>query len=297
MKTYKLPLLILIFVAAVLSIVYFTTTHKQSTQKLSVAASFYPLYEFAQRVGGEKIEVSNLTPAGVEPHEYEPSPKTLADIQKSQLLLFVGGTLEPWAEKFLPQYGNTAVRVDSNIDTIQTDEGKDPHFWLDPTYAKQIVSTIRDALAKADPANKSYYEYNAALYISELDSLAADFANGLKTCDQRFIVTSHEAFSYVAKRYSLQVAAIAGLSTESEPDPSKMALITNMVKDKGLKYIFFETLVSPRLADTIAQETGAKTAVFDPIEGLSDENKQQGKNYISIQRENLAALRTALGCK
>lgn len=290
-------MLILIFVAIVLSVVYFATAPKQDTQKLSVAASFYPLYEFAQRVGGEKIEVSNLTPAGVEPHEYEPSPKTLADIQKSQLLLFVGGTLEPWAEKFLPQYGNTAIRADSNIDTIQTDEGKDPHFWLDPIYAKQIVSTIRDAFTKADPANKSYYEHNAGLYISELDSLAADFESGLKTCDQRFIVTSHEAFSYVAKRYNLQVAAIAGLSTESEPDPSKMALITNMVKDKGLRYIFFETLVSPRLADTIAQETGAKTAVFDPIEGLSDENKQQGKNYVSIQRENLAALRTALGCQ
>lgn len=264
------------------------------SDKVRVVASFYPLYDFAKQVGGDKVSVTNMTPAGAEPHDYEPAANALVNAQKSQVFIYNGGQLEPWTSKFVKDYPHVAVKAS---DHIQLQDGRDPHFWLDPVLAQQIVNNIRDGLSKADPGNSSYYAARAKTYNAQLAQLDDEFKRGLALCEQRTVISSHQALSYLASRYYFAVDSIAGLSPEEEPSAERLAALSNIIKQDGIHYVFFESLVSPRLADTIAAETGAQTLVFDPIEGLSDAAQKQGKNYLSVQRENLANLRIALACK
>lgn len=282
--------------------IYHKNKSAQSTANLQVTASFYPLYDFARNVGGSYVTVTNITPAGAEPHDYEPSAQELARAQQSDVFIYDGGTLEPWASKFLTDYPHVAVKASTDVPlktaTIEGKSGvKDPHFWLDPVLAQQIVRNIAAGFSKADPAHAGAYDRNASAYIAKLQDLDQQFSAGLSSCQQHTIITSHEAFGYVAARYNFTALAIAGLSPDNEPSAGKLAELTNLARAQNIHYIFFESLVSPRLADTIAQEVGAKTLVFDPLEGLTNEAQKQGQNYISVQRQNLAALRTALACQ
>lgn len=270
-----------------------TAADKSDSSKLTVTASYYPLYDFAKNVGGDKVQVTSLTPAGAEPHDYEPSAKALAEARRSDVFVYNGGVFEPWADTFVRDYRQEAVKARSGIAIA----AGDPHFWLDPVLAQKIVGNIRDGLSRADPANKQYYAKNADSYIAKLVRLDEDFRSGLGRCDQDTIITSHDAFSYVSQRYGFSVESIAGLSPEEEPSAARLAELSDLMNEKGIGYVFFESLVSPALADTIAQETGAQTLVLDPIEGLNNEDQKQGKDYVSVQQENLANLRTALACE
>lgn len=272
------------------------TPSGQVSGKITISASFYPLYEFAKQVGGDKVSVTNITPAGTEPHDFEPTPQTLLATQNAAMFIYNGGTMEPWVDKFLPDYKHVAVKASDHIDLHQTNQGADPHFWLDPVLAQQIVNNIRDGLTKVQPASKDYFAQNAAVYNKQLDALDARIKTGLQTCQTRTIITSHDAFGYYAQRYNLQAVAIAGMDPSEEPSAAKLAELSNLVKQQNVQYVFFESLVSPKLAATIAQETGTKTAVFDPLEGLTDDVQKAGKTYISVQQDNLAALRVALRC-
>lgn len=272
-----------------------------ASDKISVVASFYPLYNFAQAVGGSHVSVTNITPAGAEPHDYEPAPRDLVTAQQAKVFIYDGGTLEPWVNKFLGDYRNVPVRASDHITlhtaTIEGQSGvKDPHFWLDPVLAQTIVKNIERGLITADPNHRSDYTKNANAYIAQLQQLDHDFKTGVGNCQQHQIISSHEAFGYLAARYNFDVTSIAGISPDEEPSAGKLAEIADLAKREHIKYIFFESLVSPRLADTIAQEAGAKTLVFDPLEGLTQDAQKQGKNYVTVQRENLANLRTALAC-
>lgn len=277
---------------------------QKSTGKLTVTASYYPLYDFAKQVGGDKVAVTNMTPAGAEPHDYEPAAKELMNAHSAAVFIYNGGHMEPWVDGFLSDYTHVAVKASQDIDlksVSQGDEGnkqtvQDPHFWLDPVLAQQIVNTIRDGFSKADPVNKQYYTANADAYNHKLAELNTSFASGLAHCTLDTVISSHEAFSYVATRYHFNVASIAGIEPDEEPSPAKMVELTDLVRQKGIRYVFFESLVSPRLADTIASETGAETLVFDPIEGLSQEDQTAGKDYISVQYDNLKNLQKALEC-
>jgi len=271
---------------------------------LRVAASFYPLYEFAKDVGGNKVSVTNITPAGAEPHDFEPSPKTLVDAGSSAVFIYNGGTMEPWVDGFLHDYRHTVVKSSRGI-ALQTAGAEnnprqslqDPHFWLDPVLAETIVTNIRDGLSQADPADAAYFKQNAAAYVAKLRALDKAFKTGLDSCQTHTVITSHATFGYLGKRYNLDVHSIAGITPDEEPSAAKLAELSKLVTSQNIKYVFFESLVSPKLADTIAQETGAKTVVFDPIEGLSDEAQKQGQNYLSVQQQNLANLRHALACR
>lgn len=279
--------------------------------KLSVTTTFYPLYNFAEEIGGDRVTVTNMTPPGAEPHDYEVTPKQLADAQKSKVFVYIGGLMEPWSDAFLADYRATPVRAGEGIALISIvpghedhhDEGHaedqltDPHFWLDPVHAQKMVDNISAGMIKADPTNAAYYASRAEAYKAQLAQLDTDYRNGLATCKVRTIVTSHEAFGYLAKRYNLDVASISGITPGEDPSPTGLAEITRLIKEKRITHVFFESLASPKLAETLAKETGAQTAVFDPIEGITDEDQKQGKDYLSVQRENLANLRTALACQ
>jgi zinc transport system substrate-binding protein len=298
-KPALIAALLITLLLVILAIVRLNNPAILSTN-LDVTATYYPLFEFAKQIGGNKINAQNITPAGAEPHDFEPTPQQLAKSYNSKVFVYNGINFEPWTDGFLQDYKNITVKSSENVRPLPIAESSDqfdPHFWLDPVFAIQMVDNILNGLKQASPQDKDYFQANASAYKAELEKLNQDFAKGLENCRTRTIVTSHEAFSYLAARYNLNMVAIAGISPDEEPSPAKLAKISEIVKNESVQYIFFENLVSPRLADTIANETGAKTAVLDPIEGLTSDDQRQGKNYISVQRENLANLRAALACE
>lgn len=275
----------------------------QAGGRPEVVASFYPLFEAAQRVGGDRVQARNLTPAGSEPHDLELSSRQVDQIEDAAVVLLLGRGFQPALEKAAARA--TGVKVDL-LDDLGTllpapsgdDELEiDPHVWLDPSLFKAIVAKVADAVATADPANRATYEANGAAYARELDDLDSEFAQGLRSCDRRVVVTSHAAFGYLTGRYGLTQQAIAGLEPESEPSPQRLADLAAKVRADGTTTVFYETLVSPKVARSLAREAGVSTAVLDPIEGLSDADTKAGKTYVSAMRENLAALRLALGCR
>ena len=256
-------------------------------------ASFYPVYAAAQRVGGADAALSNLTPAGAEPHDLELTSRQVDRIEDASLVFYLGQGFQPGVEEAVERAGGRAV------DLLNPDLGLiegDPHFWLDPTLLKQTVERIRAAFVEADPANTADYTERATTYARELDQLDASFRRGLQTCERRVIVTSHAAFGYLARRYGLSQKAVSGLSPESEPEPGQLSALAREVKAEGVTTIFSETLVSPRVAEALAREAGVGTAVLNPLEGLTEEEAKAGKTYVSVMTENLTALRAALGC-
>ncbi len=265
------------------------------SSKLQVVATFYPLAEFAHQVGQDLVEVKNLTPAGTEPHDFDPAPQDLVALQGAKVFIYNGAGFEAWLTQLDMDFKQDKAMVEATkgLPLLKSD----PHTWLDPVFASQEVETITQGLIEVDPAHQAQYKQNSQVYRKQLAELDAQFKAGLAECQSREIVTSHNAFQYLAKRYNLSVLSIAGLSPDEEPTPQKLVEVTQFVRQHQVKYIFFETLVSPKLSDTIARETGAKTIAFNPLEGLSGEELVQGKNYLSVQLENLSALRTALNCK
>lgn len=278
------------------------------SQKIQVVASFYPLAEFARQVGGELVQVTPVVPADSEPHEYEPTPQEHALVYNASAFLYNGSGLDPWAERIAPELKQKGVRVVNMsevtpllsapvVDGEEPESQFDPHFWLDPVLAQKHVEVIHDTLVAVNPADASTYQRQADAYREQLQKLDQEYQSSLASCKRREIVTSHAAFGYLAKRYNLSVINITGISPEEEPSARTLSEITRFAKQKNIQYIFFETLVSPKLAQTIASEIGAKTLVFNPIEGLTDEERQAGKDYLSLMRDNLQNLRLALECR
>jgi zinc transport system substrate-binding protein len=287
---------IILAVFLVLTVVFLLVMRGLGTfdqNKLQVVASFYPLYFFASEVGKDRAQVKNITPAGAEPHDYEPTTAEVALIEHADMLI-LNGQLEAWGDRV------GGLVKNKNTDVVVAGEGlidKDPHVWLSPRLALKQANKIAEGYEKIDPPNRSYYEINRKNLEDRFNQLDADYINGLSNCRKRDIVTSHAAFGYVAKEYGFNQISISGLSPDEEPSPQKMVEIAKIARDKNIKYIFFESLVSSKLSETIAREVGAKTLVLNPIEGLSDEQISAGENYFSVMRENLKNLRLALECE
>lgn len=262
--------------------------------KLKVTASFYPLYYFAKEIGREKAEVKNITPSGIEQHEYEPTPQDIAQIQKSKIVIVNGAGLETWYEKgkgsYLKNWG--LVNASGGIEIVD----KDPHVWLSPVLAKQQADSILAMYTQVDKTNKGYYQSNAEKLRARFDELDEKFKNGLKSCQKKEFITSHKAFGYLARQYGLNQISIAGISPDEEPSAKQLAEVAEFAKENNVKYIFFESLVSPKLSETIANEIGANSLVLDPLEGISDDNIKQGKNYFTVMEDNLKNLQVALQC-
>ena len=274
---------------------------------MSVVASFYPVYEAARRVGGERTQVTNLTPAGTEPHDLELSPKQVDQILDATVVLYMGHGFQPAVED-IAKSRHSGVTVDvlsalaaqrklRGLPSGAEERGTDPHVWLDPVLMAGVVDEVRKALDRSDPAGVATYQRNAEHYRSEIEALDRRFRDGLRECARRVIVTSHAAFGYLAARYGLVQEAIAGLSPEAEPDPKRLAELADLVRREGVTTIFTEELVSPRVADTLAREAGVRTAVLNPLEGLTSQEIARGEDYVSVMDKNLATLRAALGCR
>jgi zinc transport system substrate-binding protein len=263
-----------------------------SSGKQSVAAAFYPLAFAADRLAGSRYNIENLTPPGAEPHDLELTPKKVAEIERADVVLYLSHGFQPSVADAVDQSSGDKVDVLSALQLhaagAEQEEGltADPHVWLDPVLFESVVRRIAKAL-DASPGP----------LVAELQKLDGEFRAGLSNCTRKEVVTSHAAFGYLAQRYGLRQIAITGLSPEAEPTPKELSDVVRLVKRTHATTVFFETLVSPRLADTVAREIGAKTEVLDPIEGLTPDEQRGGATYFTLMRQNLANLRQALGCR
>jgi zinc transport system substrate-binding protein len=257
-----------------------------------VVASFYPFAYVAEQVGGSHVDVDNLTSPGVEPHDIELKPKQVGAVQSADLVIY-----ERTFQNAVDEAVDRADRPDDTVIDVAKlvrIQNHDPHTWLDPRTMIAVTQAVEARLSDADPDHASSYAANARRLEGQLTKLDADFAAGLKTCRARTIVTSHAAFHYLSERYGLTQVAIAGVDPTNEPAPSQLARISTLVKREHITTIFTEELVSPAVADTIARETGARTATLDPIEGLGDHTR--GETYLTLMHHNLDAIRKANSC-
>ncbi|WP_194542665.1 metal ABC transporter substrate-binding protein [Paenibacillus sp. JZ16] len=354
-------------------------TDTSTATKLKIKTSFYPMYEFTRQVAGDLADVENLVPAGVEPHDWEPTPQDMAGIADADVIVYNGAGMESWIDQVLDSVKDRDLKVIEASQGIEIMEGEghshahdhgaegehsheeehahghgtegehshedehahdhgaegahshedehahdhgaedehshedehahdhgeegghhhdhgglDPHVWLSPALAIQQVRNIEQGLAEADPEHKDAYKANADAYVSKLEALDQEFNEGLKDSKRKDFITQHAAFGYLAHEYGLTQVPIAGLSPDQEPSASQMAKIIEFAKENNVKTIFFETLVASNVAETIATEIGASTAVLNPIEGLTEEDIAKELDYIAIMHQNLQALQAAL---
>jgi zinc transport system substrate-binding protein len=259
-----------------------------------VVAGFYPLQYVAEKIGGATASVTNLAQPGAEPHDLELSPQQVASIADADLVLYLPGFQPSVDEAVSQEAHDKSLDVTATVALLDSAEGgKDPHVWLDPTRLVTIANAVADRMAAIDPTNAVGYHQRAAELGQALNTVDTDFAGGLKTCQRRQIVTSHAAFGYLSQRYSLTQIPITGLSPEAEPTPQHLADAAEAARNAGATTIFFETLVSPKVAQAVADTIHAKTAVLDPIEGLQPDSTG---DYLSVMHANLDTLKTALGC-
>ncbi|MFD9792178.1 metal ABC transporter substrate-binding protein [Streptomyces sp. NPDC059070] len=280
--------------------------------KLDVVASFYPMQYLAERIGGDHVAVRNLTKPGVEPHDLELSPRQTASLGEADLVVYLKG-IQPAVDKAVAQSGakhtvdaatltaledhGTEVGHDHEGEEHHGDSeaGADPHVWLDPVKYAEVAKGVGKALAKADPGHAADYEKNTATVVKNLGTLNEKFAAGLKTTATRTFITTHSAFGYLAERYGLVQEGIAGIDPEAEPSPARVRELQSIAKKDHVNTVFFETLASDKTARTLAGDTGLRTDVLDPLEGITDKSK--GADYLQVMESNLTALQKALGAK
>nr|WGD90757.1 metal ABC transporter substrate-binding protein [Bacillus subtilis] len=280
--------------------------------KLHVVTTFYPMYEFTKQIVKDKGDVDLLIPSSVEPHDWEPTPKDIANIQDADLFVYNSEYMETWvpsAEKSMGQSYAVFVSASKGIDLMEGSEEEheehdhgehdhshamDPHVWLSPVLAQKEVKNITAQIVKQDPDNKEYYEKNSKEYIAKLQDLDKLYRTTAKKAEKKEFITQHTAFGYLAKEYGLKQVPIAGLSPDQEPSAASLAKLKTYAKEHNVKVIYFEEIASSKVADTLASEIGAKTEVLNTLEGLSKEEQDKGLGYIDIMKQNLDALKDSL---
>ena len=303
------------------------STTSAGNEKLSVVATLFPLYDFARTIAGDKAEVVLLLPPGVEAHAFEPRPEDAVKTAKAGLFIYTNKYLEPWAEKFVAGLGTKKlVVVDASKgatlhpagshqhkkaeehhhdhhnhaerDEKHEHDSMDPHIWLDLGNALIMVDTIAQAMTSKDPTNAAVYTANAAALKQKLVQLDTEYKNGLSSCKTRTLLHGgHYAFGYLAKRYNLQYESAVSVSADAEPTPGRMVELIKQVKKSGVRYIFSEEMVSPRLTEAIAREAGVKVLSLHNLHNLSKDDLQSGVSYEKLMRRNLESLKTGLECR
>ncbi|MEU9582686.1 metal ABC transporter substrate-binding protein [Streptomyces werraensis] len=296
------------------------------TGTFDVVASFYPMAFLAERIGGDHVHVTSLTQPGQEPHDLEISAKQTAQLEESDAALYLKG-LQPSVDDAIGQspiatkidaaeltaleehgteaghgeeHGDEHAHEDEHADEDEhghdhDHEGGDPHIWLDPVKYAEVAEGVGKAFQKADPDHAADYRKNTATLVKDLKALDQKFRTGLANRKTDVFVTTHAAFGYLAERYGLTEEAISGLDPDTEPSGARVKELQKIAKEDGVTTVFYETLVSDRTAKTLAGDTGLRTDVLDPVEGITDHSR--GEDYFQVMEANLTALRTALGAR
>ncbi|MFJ6578225.1 metal ABC transporter substrate-binding protein [Streptomyces sp. NPDC004288] len=282
--------------------------------KLDVVASFYPMQFLAERIGGGHVAVNTLTKPGVEPHDLELKPKQIGELGDADVVLYLKG-IQPAVDEAIAQAGvkntvdaATLTKLEKHGNEVGHDHegeeaghdhaseaGADPHVWLDPVKYAEVAEGVGSALQKADPDHAADYRKNTEALKKELGALDTAFETGLRNTATKTFITTHSAFGYLAERYGLEQEGITGIDPESEPSPARIKELQDIAEKDKVSTVFFETLASDKTAKTLAKDTGLRTDVLDPLEGITD--RSEGDDYLAVMRSNLAALKTALGAK
>lgn len=305
----------LVTLASIVMMLVIGCGNQESTQpetdKLNVVTTFYPMYDFTKNVAGDEAEVTLLLEAGTDTHGYEPSAKEVAAISDADVFVYNSEEMEVWVSSVLESIDteNTViVNASEGISLLESteedhhdeneEEGHhhevDPHIWLDPVLAQEEITNIKEGLVAADPKNEEIYETNATQYNEKLQALDQEFTNAFSDATNRVFVTQHAAFAYLANRYDLEQVSIAGISTEEEPSPAKLAELQDYINANDIHYIYYAETSSSKIAETLANETGTELEILNPIEGITAEDQEKGTDYIQLMKNNLAALQKSI---
>ncbi len=291
-----------ILLLCLLLVVGIPHTGTAEQQKISIVTSLFPLYEFVRSVGGEAVNAKLLLPPGTEPHTWEPRPSDIIRISRSDIFIYMGPEMEPWVSDVLGSVDNEnllVIEVLEDLENIRSGkEHSDPHLWLDLSYAVYVVDLITETLKAADAQNSDLFSRNSNRYKDLLMDLDRQFFSQLSTCKKKiFIYGGHSAFGHLARRYGLIQISVYGISPDSEPSPRQVAEIVRTIRKNGIQIVYFEDLVNPRLAQVIADETGATTAMLNPGGNLTTTLWKKGVTFISLMEDNLMNLRKGLECE
>ena len=304
---YRLILLTFAF-----SVIFPGCSNTEKSKKPRIVCSLFPLYEFARAVAGDRADTALILPPGVEPHSWEPKPSDFVAVSQADLFIYVHEVLEPWAANIVGSINRAnlpdVLKVSEGLALLETsgetpghkhhDQLYDPHIWLDLNHDQNIVKRISRSLSRIDPSHSAYYEKNAIAYNQALQAMDSQYQKALSNCRHHtFVFGGHSAFAYLAGRYGLRQVPLYGISSDSEPTPRRLAAIVEEAKDLGVEYIFFETMVNPKLATVIADEIGARTLVINPGANLTGKELAQGVTFLSIMARNLESLKKGLACE
>ncbi len=284
---------------------------------LKVSASVWVLAHFAELVGGQRVTVASITPAGVDPHEFEPTARSIRRVYDSDVFIFLGRNFDPWAgrlKRSLGKGGTLVLDMSAAMETAlstarpvrhaldlrgqsSATRRNDPHFWLDPVHAADMVVHIKDALLRADPAGAQAYEANAADFIRGIRLLDKLYRKGLISCEPKEVIVSHDAFSYLGKRYGFVTHAITGLSSQNEPSAGRIAELVDIMHESNIGHVLAEPFSSTRMAKVIAGESKAEVLFLNTLGTLSTSDIASGRTYLSVMRDNLDVLKKAMRCE
>ena len=283
--------------------------------KLTVYTTVFPVYDFVRNIGQDKVNLNYIIPPGVEPHDYEITPKVLKDIQNADLLIKNGLGIDNFVDKIESESDLKIVTASEGITPLTYSEEEehdhdhdheeeisdehnhgeyDPHVWLDIDLAIKECTNIKDALIESDEENKEYYEENYNNYIKELENLNTKYNKELKNITKNDIIVSHDAYGYLCEKYDINQISITGISANQEPSLSKISEISNYVKDNNIKYILFDGLVNPKVSQTIANEANVDTAILYSIDGITKKDFDNNASYVSLMEKNLETLKLVL---
>jgi zinc transport system substrate-binding protein len=277
--------------------------HSSQTKPI-VSVSTFSLLEASDAVAGDKLTINMIVPLGNDPHMFSPNPTQVADISKSALFIYNGAGFEIWAEnltKTLPK-DTKIVDMSKHVTLMKSEHGEEgevnnPHYWLDIDNMIKMTQTLDREFSKLSPANAELFHGNAAVYIGELQKLKSEYSKGMAECQNRTLVSNHDAFGYLAHANRLENVSVIGLSTDEQPSAKTIAQIIALVKERSIKTIFFEELVNDNVAQTISHETGAKPQPLQPLENISQDELKSHQTYLTLMRENLKKLREAMECR
>jgi zinc transport system substrate-binding protein len=312
------PLIVICMVALITAACQKEQDRTSQPKKLSVVATLFPLYDFAKEIVGNKADVTLLLPPGVEAHSFEPKPGDMITINNAGIFLYTGAYMEPWVEKILQATDNKdliVIDTSKGVTLLKSTTGQekdhgpnaqghnehgvyDPHIWLDFANAQKIVDSILEGVTRQDPANKDFYAKNATLYKTKLQALDEKFKETFSSCKKdTFVHSGHFAFNYLASRYNLHYISAYGGSPNAEPTPGKIIELKKFILEHGIKYIYYEELITPRIAEILNKETGVQLLKLSGAHNIGKDDLKQGKTFIGLMEDNLTNLKVGLECQ
>lgn len=307
--------IIFVLIVIMFSLQMFLMNNEEAKPEVSskpiVAVSTYSIYDITKNIAQDSVEIVNILPFGVDAHSFEPTPKLMVALQKSKLVIYSGAGLEPWTQGF--EFTNKVIDMSKHVKLreLQSDEFDhhdhhdhqcahskiDPHYWLDINNMVLATNIIAQELIAMMPENKDLFVANAQKYMNMLKNLDADYENGLSTCRIDTIITNHNAFAYLSKKYNFQVEALSGFSPDTQPSAKDITRLMKHIKEERVSTIFFESFVSDKVIKSIAKDVNVKVDVLQPLGNITADEAEQNLGYEDIMRQNLLKLNKALECR